>query len=302
MSNYLMKAVAKKVFKEHTSNNLGQSDAMYEEVEVISPHNGRTKITKQKRPLPPNLSQHNAKVLNRVRRRAHILDKSINICGIRFGLGSVVGIVPGIGDVADTILACMVLVTCTSVRPPLPPGVWRNMALNIFIDFFIGLLPFVGDLADALYKANSKNALLLEKALQDSRYKEGSEENMKALRNAAEKKTAKGALQSSQLAQAPAQSNRTHDQPIRSQQHEQHQHNDVTELGPPPRYETGLEGQDAATNSDVVTAPPATLSKQKSTGGSWLGRFGTTKKLENDLERGEVPPIQPARSARTIRQ
>ena len=35
----------------------------------------------------------------------------------------------------------------------------------MIIDFGIGLVPFIGDLADAIYKCNSKNVVLLEKEL-----------------------------------------------------------------------------------------------------------------------------------------
>lgn len=38
---------------------------------------------------------------------------------------------------------------------------------NIVIDFVIGLVPFVGDLADAAYKCNTRNAVLLEKYLRE---------------------------------------------------------------------------------------------------------------------------------------
>ena len=36
------------------------------------------------------------------------------------------------------------------------------MMWNIMLDFGIGLIPFVGDLADALYRANTRNAWLLD--------------------------------------------------------------------------------------------------------------------------------------------
>jgi hypothetical protein len=44
------------------------------------------------------------------------------------------------------------------------------MLLNIAIDFLIGIVPIVGDLADASFRANSKNVRLLEKRL-DAVYK-----------------------------------------------------------------------------------------------------------------------------------
>lgn len=37
-----------------------------------------------------------------------------------------------------------------------------RMMLNVMIDFVIGLVPFVGDIADAAYRANTRNAWLLE--------------------------------------------------------------------------------------------------------------------------------------------
>lgn len=36
------------------------------------------------------------------------------------------------------------------------------MYLNVMADFAIGLVPLLGDIADALYKANSRNTWLLE--------------------------------------------------------------------------------------------------------------------------------------------
>ena len=39
------------------------------------------------------------------------------------------------------------------------------MQLNMLIDFAIGLVPFLGDIADAIYKCNTKNVVLLEREL-----------------------------------------------------------------------------------------------------------------------------------------
>ena len=39
------------------------------------------------------------------------------------------------------------------------------MIKNIIIDFLIGLIPFVGDLADVAYRANTKNVMIMEKHL-----------------------------------------------------------------------------------------------------------------------------------------
>ena len=39
------------------------------------------------------------------------------------------------------------------------------MQMNMLIDFAIGLVPFIGDIADAIYKCNTRNVVLLEKEL-----------------------------------------------------------------------------------------------------------------------------------------
>lgn len=38
---------------------------------------------------------------------------------------------------------------------------------NIILDFGVGLVPFIGDLADALFRANTRNAIELEKYLRE---------------------------------------------------------------------------------------------------------------------------------------
>lgn len=42
-----------------------------------------------------------------------------------------------------------------------------RMKMNIAIDFAIGLVPFIGDIADAMYKCNTRNVVLLEKELRE---------------------------------------------------------------------------------------------------------------------------------------
>jgi len=90
--------------------------------------------------------------------------------GIRFGWSSVIGIVPAAGDAIDGAMALMVVRKCMQVTGGLPAAVIINMLIWVAIDFFIGLVPFVGDLLDASIKANSKNVRILEEHL-DKKYK-----------------------------------------------------------------------------------------------------------------------------------
>ncbi len=55
-----------------------------------------SKTKKRRKALPAGISEHDGKVLTKVKRRAYRLDMSLfNCCGIRFGWGSVIGIIPG---------------------------------------------------------------------------------------------------------------------------------------------------------------------------------------------------------------
>jgi hypothetical protein len=62
-------------------------------------------------------------------------------------------------------MAMMVLRTCQQVEGGLPNEVKAKMLFNIVLDFGIGLVPFLGDIADALFRANTRNAVVLEKFL-----------------------------------------------------------------------------------------------------------------------------------------
>lgn len=71
-------------------------DAYYEQIPATDLDGNPTgKTVKRKRAVPEGISQHDAKILNKVKRRAHRLDSNINICGIRFGWSSIIGIIPG---------------------------------------------------------------------------------------------------------------------------------------------------------------------------------------------------------------
>lgn len=64
-------------------------------------------------------------------------------------------------------LAMMVVNTCGEIEGGLPSRLRMMMLINVIIDFVIGLVPFIGDIADAVYKCNSRNAVILEKHLRE---------------------------------------------------------------------------------------------------------------------------------------
>lgn len=74
------------------------------------------------------------------------------------------------GDAADALLALLLVMQCNKVECGLGQSTLIQMFMNIVIDFFIGFVPLLGDLADAAFKANTRNVRLLEKRL-DQAYK-----------------------------------------------------------------------------------------------------------------------------------
>ena len=59
-------------------------------------------------------------------------------------------------------MAIITIWICQRIEGGLPSDITMKMYLNIFIDFYLGLLPLVGDIADALFRANMRNAAILE--------------------------------------------------------------------------------------------------------------------------------------------
>lgn len=68
------------------------------------------------------------------------------------------------GDVADALLNYL-LVVKPSLRADIPPWLVRRMLMNNAVSAGIGMVPIAGDVALAVFKANSRNAALLEEFL-----------------------------------------------------------------------------------------------------------------------------------------
>lgn len=93
---------------------------------------------------------------------AELMDNRFTIPGtsIRFGLDSIFGLVPGIGD-TGTILVTLYL-TSLAAKHRLPKKVIAQMYRNAAIDWAIGLVPLAGDIFDIGFKANLRNVALLK--------------------------------------------------------------------------------------------------------------------------------------------
>lgn len=107
----------------------------------------------------PTSDQH----LDLLRRWAVLLDSVFQVPGtrIRFGVDALVGLFPGLGDLASPVYTAFII--ATGFRMRVPPVVLARMVLNALIDMAVGLVPLLGDLADVAWKANLRNMALLER-------------------------------------------------------------------------------------------------------------------------------------------
>ncbi len=100
--------------------------------------------------------------LYRARALAHLLDSKFNVAGFKFGLNGIVGLLPIAGDTVTT--AAGVYPIFVAWKHGLGGGAMGRMAANLGIQWAIGLIPWVGDYAETVYKANLRNLKVLEAA------------------------------------------------------------------------------------------------------------------------------------------
>lgn len=84
----------------------------------------------------------------------------VPVLGWRFGLDALIGLIPGLGDTATSLVSFYIL--ASAVRYRVPKITLLRMGLNIGIDYAVGSLPLVGDFLDAWWKSNHKNLDLLK--------------------------------------------------------------------------------------------------------------------------------------------
>ena len=109
------------------------------------------------------LANHPAEVEQSLERLGWLMDDLVRVpvLGWRFGLDALLGLIPGVGDTATSLVSFYIL--ASAVRYRVPKITLLRMGLNIGIDYILGSLPLVGDLFDAAWKSNQMNVELLRK-------------------------------------------------------------------------------------------------------------------------------------------
>jgi hypothetical protein len=79
--------------------------------------------------------------------------------GWKFGLDSLIGLIPNVGDMATSLVSFYILIA--GVRYGVPKITLVRMAFNIGLDYVVGSIPFIGDAFDFFWKANKQNMDLI---------------------------------------------------------------------------------------------------------------------------------------------
>jgi hypothetical protein len=102
------------------------------------------------------------KTLARLRFLARFLDTAIRLPnGFRFGADALIGLIPGVGDAATTLIAAYFVYE--GYQLGLPPWALAAMVGNVAIDALLGAVPLLGDVFDTVFKANVRNLRIIEK-------------------------------------------------------------------------------------------------------------------------------------------
>ena len=113
----------------------------------------------------PLLDAATERRLKRLRGVAHLMDTRFRLplVPVRFGLDSVIGLVPVVGDTVSWAVAG--LIVAEARRLGAPPELVGQMLANNALDWGVGLVPLAGDILDVGVKANTRNVTLLEAEL-----------------------------------------------------------------------------------------------------------------------------------------
>jgi uncharacterized protein DUF4112 len=99
-----------------------------------------------------------------IERIAWLMDRSIPL-GRRWsvGLDAIIGLVPGVGDIAGILVGAAIVGAAIKAR--LPRSAIARMVANVAVDGLFGAVPFLGDVFDMVFKANTRNVEIFREAV-----------------------------------------------------------------------------------------------------------------------------------------
>ncbi|TWU57844.1 DUF4112 domain-containing protein [Rubripirellula reticaptiva] len=96
---------------------------------------------------------------------ARLMDDAIEIpvLGIRLGWDSILGFIPGVGDVAGLLAHGFLVVQAK--RAGARKRIYLWLLWYALIDFIVGTIPVLGDIFDIFWKSNRRGAAMLRKEI-----------------------------------------------------------------------------------------------------------------------------------------
>lgn len=113
----------------------------------------------------PGMGRDPHSVRQRVEALELLLERSFHIPGtkIPFGLDSIIGLVPVLGDLVTAAMGAYMVWEARN----LGMSKWQliRMTANVGVDTVLGAIPLVGDAFDLFWRSNSKNLRMIRKHL-----------------------------------------------------------------------------------------------------------------------------------------
>ncbi|MFP3546709.1 DUF4112 domain-containing protein [Rhizobium sp. SIMBA_035] len=99
--------------------------------------------------------------IRRAVRLASLMDTAVGIpgLGIRFGADAILGLIPGIGDIAGSLVGLVIINEARELG--LPREKLLKMLVNLGLDAVSGTIPIAGDLLDVYFKSHRRNARII---------------------------------------------------------------------------------------------------------------------------------------------
>lgn len=104
--------------------------------------------------------------VRRMEAMAKLLDNAFVIPGTkqRVGIDAIIGLIPGLGDVATTLLSSYVIWEARNLGVS-RTAIWRMLS-NLAIHATVGAIPIFGDLFDAFFRVNQRNMRIVRTQLE----------------------------------------------------------------------------------------------------------------------------------------
>jgi Domain of unknown function (DUF4112) len=92
---------------------------------------------------------------------ARNLDSRWRLGPMRFGLESIFRFIPVVGGSTSAVVSLYQMALAARLR--MPPSKLARMGAYAGVDLVFGLVPYVGDLADAFFRAHMRNQRLIDR-------------------------------------------------------------------------------------------------------------------------------------------